>query len=76
MQAKLCLQMWLGERDPKKTRKPYLDNLPEGFDPLEVVEAHKNRSPPPSALVYEGKSSFKLFSVTLFITIYIKMRKG
>ena len=49
-QAKLDICLWLGEMDPKKKVKPYLDALPAGFEP----EYKFGPSTPASAITYPG----------------------
>lgn len=52
VQAKLNIQLWFGEYNPKKSVKDYLENLPHGYEPIYEVE---NADIPPIGLMYEGK---------------------
>lgn len=48
--------MWLGDYVPSKYEKPYLANLPPGYQE-QHDDDETDKSQPPTAITYESKST-------------------
>lgn len=69
VQAKLNIQLWFGEHNPKKPVKDYLENLPHGYEPIYEFES---TDIPPIGLMYEGKLNLHhLYSEHTIICSYL-----
>jgi hypothetical protein len=49
--------MWLGDYVPSKYEKPYLANLPPGYQE-QHDDDETDKSQPPTAITYESKSTY------------------
>lgn len=70
VQAKLNIQLWFGEHNPRKPVKDYLENLPHGYEPIYEFES---TDIPPIGLMYEGKLNLHhhLYSENTIICSYL-----